>query len=369
MTIKQLLKSIVFLVLFGFLSLSLTYCLRTNGSVKDRMAGFYAEKKNTLDAVIIGSSPVFPYYIGPKMFADEGIVCYPVSTNLQRPAAQRYLTEEVLSRQAPKLFIYEVRMYTGREEYLLENMAYTRGVTDNMQYSVNRLKTIEALLDQSGLEYVSADSDVKKYTYWFDLFKYHSNYRSLYLLSQWKTWRFSVPDPLKGYQGMSTVAPCTFADVSGVTETEPIPAVQEKRLAELLDYLRDRGQDALFVVSPFNASADEMKMFNYIGEIVRGKGYAFLNMNTEMAAIGLDPGTDFGDYGTHVNAKGAEKVTAYFEHFLKEDFDLPDRRGDSTYASWQQSAEYWKTEHGKMLAEIASHIEEGSFAEKDAEAE
>ena len=61
MTIKQLLKSIVFLVLFGFLSLSLTYCLRTNGSVKDRMAGFYAEKKNTLDAVIIGSSPVFPY--------------------------------------------------------------------------------------------------------------------------------------------------------------------------------------------------------------------------------------------------------------------------------------------------------------------
>ena len=55
-----------------------------------------------------------------------------------------------------------------------------------------------------------------------------------------------------------------------------------------------------------------------------------------------------------MNAKGAEKVTAYFEHFLKEDFDLPDRRGDSTYASWQQSAEYWKTEHGKMLAEIAS---------------
>ena len=365
MTKREWIKCILFAALFLFLVTSLTYCLRTNGSVKDRMAGFYAEPKNTLDAVIIGSSPVFPYYIGPKMFGDEGIVCYPVSTNLQRPVAQKYLAEEVLKRQSPALMIFEVRMYTGTEEYMLENMAYTRGVTDNLRYSANRLKTIDAMLDESGLAWPMPDSDRKKYTYWFDIFKYHSNYRSLYLPGQWKTWRYSVPDPLKGYQGMSAVAPCQFEDYSGTEEELPITALEERRLRELIAYLREKNQKALFVVSPYGASREETCMFNYIGGIVRESGFGFYDMNKDMGETGLNPETDFGDYGTHVNAAGAEKVTARFERYLKEHYDLPDRRGDAAYASWQEAFLHWQEVHRSMLAEIAEHIAEGSYAEAE----
>ena len=49
-----------FLGIFVLLLVPLSYMLRTNGAVKDRFSGFYAEKDHTLDIVMIGSSPVFP---------------------------------------------------------------------------------------------------------------------------------------------------------------------------------------------------------------------------------------------------------------------------------------------------------------------
>ena len=39
------------------------------------------EKKDTIDVVMIGSSPVYPYYAGPKIWEDTGITCYPLSSN------------------------------------------------------------------------------------------------------------------------------------------------------------------------------------------------------------------------------------------------------------------------------------------------
>ncbi|MDE6213351.1 MAG: hypothetical protein K2M70_07750, partial [Lachnospiraceae bacterium] len=55
---KWLLQAVCFLALFGVILLPVSYMVRTNGDVKDRFAGFYAEKKDTLDIVMIGSSPV-----------------------------------------------------------------------------------------------------------------------------------------------------------------------------------------------------------------------------------------------------------------------------------------------------------------------
>lgn len=57
MTKKQALKAVVFLAVFLWLLVTVTYIIRTNGDVKDRFTGFYAEKENTIDAILVGSSP------------------------------------------------------------------------------------------------------------------------------------------------------------------------------------------------------------------------------------------------------------------------------------------------------------------------
>ena len=47
----------------------------------------------------------------------------------------KYLVEEAEKTQSPALYIFEMRMFTMEDAGLSDNMAYTRGVTDNMKYS------------------------------------------------------------------------------------------------------------------------------------------------------------------------------------------------------------------------------------------
>ena len=203
---KEWIKTIVFIAGFFLILIPLTYMIRTNGDIKDIFVGFYAEKKDTIDVVMIGSSPVYPYYAGPKIWEDTGITCYPLSSNMQRPKAAVHLVEEAEKTQDPELYIFEMRMYLGPDERLTQNMAYTRGVTDNMKYSWNRIKTINDL--------VEPNEEEPRYTYYFDIFKYHSNWKTLVLPSQMVTFRYEYPDPLKGAVIRDDIGPSEMADYS-----------------------------------------------------------------------------------------------------------------------------------------------------------
>lgn len=71
MTKRQALKTIIFISIFILILTTLTYVIRTNGEVKDLFNGFYAQKENTLDVIMIGSSPVYPFYSAPKLWGEQ----------------------------------------------------------------------------------------------------------------------------------------------------------------------------------------------------------------------------------------------------------------------------------------------------------
>lgn len=352
MTRRQALKSIVFIVLFLYILMTVTYIIRTNGDVKDRFTGFYAERDNTVDVVMIGSSPVYPYYATPMMWGEYGIAAYPISSNLQRPVAATYLVEEVRKTQQPELFVFEMRMYTANETDLTNNMAYTRGVTDNLKYSWNRIKTINAMVEERG----------ERYTYYFDIFKYHSNWKTMVLPEQMACFRYEKPDGQKGYVMTDEVGPCEAVDTSGIIEKKPMPEFQEECLYSLLDYLKENGLQALFILSPTVMEEEKQMMYNYMEEIISGYGYEFLNLNGYYDEIGLDFASDFSDYGGHTNALGAEKCTRFLGEYLAGKYGIPDRRGQAGYESWDAAYRQWQTELAEAKETIARRIEEGDFA-------
>lgn len=353
MTRRQVLKSTIFIAIFLYILVTITYIIRTNGDVKDRFTGFYAERKNTIDVVMIGSSPVYPCLATPMMWGEYGIASYPISSNLQRPIAGAYLVEEVRKTQQPRLYIFEMRMYTARETDLTNNMAYTRGVTDNLKYSWNRVKTINAMVEDVS----------ERYTYYFDIFKYHSNWKTMVLPEQIACFRYEKADRQKGYVMTDEVGPCEAVDTSGITEVEPMPEFQEECLLRLLDYLKENDLQALFLLSPTVMEDEKQRMYNYIEEMVGEYGYEFLNMNDYYEEIGLDFATDFSDYGGHTNALGAEKCTKFLGNYLVGKYGITDRRGQAGYDSWDVAYEQWKTELGEAKETIARRIAEGDFAE------
>ena len=353
MTRKQLLQSLIFIGIFLLALVPVSYIVRTNGDVKDRFSGFYAEEDNTLDIVMIGSSPVFPYYSAPKLWGETGIAAYPLSSNVQRPAAMKYLVKEAQKTQSPSLYIFEMRMYTMEDAGLSENMAYTRGVTDNLKYSHNRMETIQALVPETE----------ERLSYYIDLFKYHTNWKMFALSSEWKNWRYEKENSLKGFFVKDEVGPTQMPIAGGMEGELAIPEEQEAYLRELLQYLQENKLQSLFIVSPYGISAEDQQMLNYMGGIIEDAGYKFLNMNNYYEEIGIVFEEDFADYASHTNAVGADKCTAFLEEYLLANYQFTDKRGNSRYASWDKAYELWLAKLEEASAVIAEHIANEDYAE------
>ena len=391
MSKKQIFKIMIFIVAVMWLIPHITYCIRTPSDAKDRFVGFYAEKKNTIDAVVIGSSPV-PYCIAtPRIYGDMGITMYPLSTNMQRPVAAKYLVEEALKTQDPDLFIFEMKMWQAEDEQLInadkdKHMGHTREVTDNMKYSLNRIRAINAMVDEDYADdaedsendednaenAVSGDDgkvneDMKRINFYFDIFKYHSNWKTLVMWSQLRTFFYEYPDDLKGFTPSDEVGPAEKGNFSSVTDVEKMPPEQEEYLADLISCLKKHNKDALFIITPFTVSEEEQKKINYIGEYVTERGYKFLDMNKHLDEIGFDETTDYKDGGTHVNIVGADKVTVWFEDYLSENYvktgklGKHDRRHGRKYNSWKKSYDLWIQELSRSEDKIRERIESGDY--------
>jgi hypothetical protein len=361
MTIKELIRSVIFLTIFGIILISLTYMLRTNGEVKDIFTGFYAEEDNSLDVVMIGSSPVYPFYAAPQLWGEHGITSFPLSSHVQRPSATLPLLKEARKTQTPAVVVFEMRMFTMADGRMEDNMAYARGVTDNMKYSWNRIEAINRLVTDSN----------ERYTYYFDIFKYHSNWKTLVLPEQIASVIYERNSPMKGFVIKDEVGPLAVEEVSdwsAVTATAPIPAEQEMRLRELLDYLKENEQQALFIVSPYRLAISDQKMYNYMTDIIEASGYRLINFNNHYEEIGIDFATDYYDYGSHVNTLGAGKCTAFLGDQLSRYFDLPDRRAGGlsaeTYQSWEEAYDRYQGEVTGAVERIERSISEGDFAER-----
>ncbi len=342
MTKKQALKAIIFVCLFLFMLRSVTYMIRTNGEIKDIFVGFYAEPEDTIDVIMIGSSPVYPFYAAPQMWGEHGFTAYPLSSNVQQPQAGIYLVKEALKTQSPELFVFELRMYTYTKEELSYYTAHTRGVTDNLKYSWNRFEMINALIEDP----------TERYTYYFDIFKYHSNWKTMILPDQYSAIFYERLHPLKGYLMHDTVVPAEVVSLEDEAGATPIPIEQEETLRELLVYLQENELEALFIVSPMVLDEELQMQFNYMEEIVSSYGYQYLNFNEYYGEIGIDFAADFYDGGSHTNASGAEKCTAFLGSYLTDNYELEDKRGDEEYSSWNEAYSYWQEEYQKAMEKI-----------------
>ena len=201
----------------------------------------------------------------------------------------------------------------------------------------------------------------ERYTYYFDIFKYHSNWKTIVMPSQLAAFRYENEHPLKGHFISDEIGPSEMADYSWVTERQPIPADQEEVLRDLLEYLKEHEMNALFIVSPNTMTYEKQAQYNYIADIIEPYGYNFLNFNDYYEEIGVDFATDFYDYGGHANAIGAEKYTAFLGKYLDENYEFEDKRGTSGYESWDESYERWSQELEEAKATIYERIENKDF--------
>ena len=324
---KQFFQACIFLAIVFLLLLCSTYIVRTNGEVKDRFAGFYAEPDNTIDMVYIGASPIGASFSPGLLWGNTGITSYPLSSNSQPTKAIEYLIKEAYSSQNPQLFVIEVRMFTQDADTQAEDTAHIREVTDNMKQSVNRISAINAMVEDKS----------ERYTYYFDIIKFHSNWKMFTDVNELKKFNNTLKNTDKGLVASSEymTLPSYPMDLDKDYTTE-IPKQQEEILRNLLTYLQTNNIPALFVATPQYARQEYMGQMNYIADITSEYGYNFYDMYKWPMDYGFDVNRDLRD-GSHTNTIGAYKCTVALGEYIEENYNIDTSITKENTEDWQEA--------------------------------
>ena len=323
-----------FIIVFIYLFIHLTYVFREPLShTREHMMGFYSEKKNTVDVVVLGTSCTFSAIAPMQMWEDYGIAAYDFCTNVLLEDTMKYALREIKKTQSPKLIIIDtapfMNAYIARNGP--DNTQIMRYNIDGFRISKNRIDLINSVI---------ADKE-KRMNYYFDLLYHHSNPEP-----EVKNWNWNRSTPYKGYSNLQIDVgyPDEHEDVNVPADKYPISDAEQRVLDDLLDEIDALGFNVLFITDPYwpvDNKEEAMGRAEYLQVYLTGKGYDFLDMHEYLDDIGIKGSEDYSMDYNHYTITGAIKNTRFLGGYIHDKYDLPDRRNDSGYDKWRREYDEW----------------------------
>ena len=282
-------------------------CINDDKIVHDVNKSVYnvaRQPENTMDVVVTGDSVTYFAYNPIVIWEEQGIASYICGQPAQKIQESYIMLKNVYKTQKPKLVLLETdNFFTWNEEGKIANIKDTAK---------------EWLKDA------------------FPLLRGHDVWKSLF------TDKSYHEDCFKGYLYRDGVTPVDneeyMIDNGQTRPVLPIARDYCKKIKELCD---ENGSTLLFVSAPSKMDYN-FEMHNGAAELAKELGVDYLDMNLVWQEIGIDWQTDTFDNGDHLNVSGAEKTSKYLGKYLKDNYDLPDRRGEAAFASFDAEAEAYR---------------------------
>lgn len=290
-----------------------------------QFASFYAQDRDTVDVLCVGSSRVHNNINPTTLWTEYGIASYDLGLNSQSIDTSYWALKEAFKTQHPKVVVVEVSQEAENE--VAVGMPSVYGMRFNENY-------IGAITERRGF------SDAMAYLLTFPC--YHSRYdmvdKESYIEDRYACYPTSGAKGYKGaveYFHKVTMDPFP-SEVNHIGEK-----YDERRLGyfdRIVNLCQKEGSELLFVFTPSAGRDGSAGMLDYSANHPE---VAYINFNEHLEEMGMDPANDFIEIG-HLNRYGSEKVSRYLGKYLKANYDIPDRRGDAAYVSWDENAEYYR---------------------------
>lgn len=325
-------KSIVKAVCFLLLLAALLACYTRVYSFKhvDGIAGlqsFYRQDGPINDVIFVGSSNVFEDINTGVLWDEYGIAAFDLAGSVQPVWNSYYYIKEALKTQSPRLIVLEVMGVLQSADYIDASRIIKN--TYGMRLSPDKIEAVR----------VSAPPE-EQTNYLWEIPTYHMRYSELgpgdfRADRDFPGW--GTGGIFKGFLINTDTVPCEKPEGFQTDEASQISAKAEQYLREICRLCRERGVELLFIKSPGVTSRNATMKYNRAAEIGAEYGVPFVNFNLSYDEIGLDFSTDLGD-PSHLNYRGNVKYTRYLAEYLRARYDLPDRRGEAGYESYDAMA-------------------------------
>lgn len=304
-------------------------CAKFIGDSTTIVDGFYAEKKNDIDVVVVGSSNSFCTVNPLVLYEEYGIAAYDFGSSSQPMNISELYIKEALKRQKPKVIALEINMMVGDSIHNGSEAGLRWGYT-NIPLSVDKLKCIYQSVGKLDAEYFS---------YVFPIFRYHNRWKEL-SKTDYTYFGKDKTNYTKGYLETQSVAEYainmsdydyegeTWIGEDNIVCLDEIVQLCQKNNVELLLFKSPKENWHKYETNAIRALADE-------------RGLSFIDYNElyDNGELELDVAADFRD-SDHLNDFGAKKVTMHFGDYLTANYELTDRRADSALNSWDRACDY-----------------------------
>ncbi len=281
-----------------------------------KVEGFYAEEKNSLDFVFIGSSQMFTTVVPAVLWEEYGMTAYDFGANEQPMYLSYYYIKEALKYQDPKAIVLEVS-YCNTPEYTHEGVLHIN--LDDLRMGPVKLEAIFDIIPAG-----------ERWPYIFELGKYHETWKSLNQPAMESIFA-DKHNPYKGY----TPSQDGFADggvfneeIAKVTDKAKLAKLSVKYMEKIIGLCKEEGVDLLFLKTP-NDHIRNQPEYNAVGDIAKKHDIPYLDLNKEMA----------GQLHNHVFH--AETITKRIGQWLTELYEVEDKRENPEYAVWHEDAQYY----------------------------
>ncbi len=331
--IKALSFSLIFVLLFSFVNVALKM-KKNYGNLL--IENFYKEEPNTVDVLFLGTSHTYVSVNPALLWDDHGIASVNMPSAGQPTWNMYYYLKEALKYQQPKLVVLDVFSMIiiqreGELQYGGEYASYDRMVHSNigMKFSQNKIDSV----------FASAPKGLR-----LDLLLglpvYHNRYEELSDADM----QYMLGGDLEESKNYITRWEGKEVERRDNADLQETAAIHEKSLEyfeKTIDLLREKDIPVLLVDTPYSVSDEDRKIINSIKAVAQQKGVDYLEYNDDYDRLGLDFSQDFSD-NSHLTVTGATKFTHDLGEQIKSKFDIPDRRGQAGYESWDVCSQQWQ---------------------------
>ncbi|WWR15355.1 hypothetical protein V1224_12875 [Lachnospiraceae bacterium JLR.KK008] len=306
--------AILFLLLSGIQKLLIK---STEHRGSDVVRGFYAEKENDIDVVFLGSSQMFCTADPLVLYEEYGIASYDFGCSAQPFVSEYLYLKEVLRYQKPKVIGLEVvGIVKKADPDDLE--VWTYAMTD-LRFSVDKMTQLYQMLESNREMYAMQ---------MLPILQYKDRWKELTL----EDFDKSGVNYTKGAYTPDKITdnPLDFSAYYG-SSGETIPDENKEALAKIVALCRENGIELFLFKGPnmgWTITDTEQ-----VEELARQYDLPFVNYYDLLDELEVDPVLDFRDW-SHFNRTGSRKASLYLGQYLKDRYDLPDRRGEDRENSW-----------------------------------
>lgn len=289
---------------------------------------FYTQAENTVDVLVLGTSCAYSGVNTNILFAEYGIAAYNLCTAEQPYWISYHYLREALKTQKPRLILLDAKAAIYQDDYS------KRGRTLLATYGIrDPLVRMEAVMDCVGPE--------KFLDFALMFHELHSYYAEV------EAENFVYPPDnggrgpdWKGFIEMDKTEQHEKPSIIWNNTRKKINARQEEFFRKILALAREHDIPVLLVGFPNPDYENDHMYYNTLWDVAEEYGVNGVNYNDPDLRVRLAYSTDFADW-QHLNIKGSATFSRRLAQDLRAAFDLPDRRGDAAYASWQRCADDW----------------------------